>query len=286
MVNIKDAYSHPLFYKEVDQKTGFKTRHILCFPIRSVSGEFTPLNFPALDLFKVHLSVLELCNFTHFHISVRSQLTIRHFPVSTRRRFDVGAYWNTLSNGTILWLVQNFSQILFVQWGMGMVYNFELQPIGNLDGCSVYRLILSLALLLNLIRYIFHHHLHRANYWCGPTVQQTQWKLLHKVRRRKDSWVRHICRSLPSAGINSFSSSNHLNKIFVTPFSFVCHLLLKSWTWNFGPFLLLLTPRKGAVNFNVQLIVQWVNGVTSQEPTSNQIKFIHFKNSENFYSIF
>ncbi|XP_047126278.1 cGMP-dependent 3',5'-cyclic phosphodiesterase isoform X2 [Hydra vulgaris] len=34
-INIKDAYSHPLFYRDVDAMTGFKTKHILCFPIRS-----------------------------------------------------------------------------------------------------------------------------------------------------------------------------------------------------------------------------------------------------------
>ncbi|XP_074620831.1 cGMP-dependent 3',5'-cyclic phosphodiesterase-like isoform X2 [Acropora palmata] len=34
MLNIKDAYSHPLFYKGLDEKTGFRTRNILCFPIK------------------------------------------------------------------------------------------------------------------------------------------------------------------------------------------------------------------------------------------------------------
>ncbi|XP_075225632.1 cGMP-dependent 3',5'-cyclic phosphodiesterase-like [Lycorma delicatula] len=33
LINIRDAYSHPLFYKAIDKKTGFKTRNILCFPI-------------------------------------------------------------------------------------------------------------------------------------------------------------------------------------------------------------------------------------------------------------
>lgn len=33
LVNIKDAYHHPLFYKGCDEETGFKTRNILCFPI-------------------------------------------------------------------------------------------------------------------------------------------------------------------------------------------------------------------------------------------------------------
>eukprot|EP00795_Rhopilema_esculentum_P000240 gene240-9880_t len=35
MLNIPDAYSHPLFYREVDIQTGFKTRNILCFPIKN-----------------------------------------------------------------------------------------------------------------------------------------------------------------------------------------------------------------------------------------------------------
>ncbi|XP_067307593.1 cGMP-dependent 3',5'-cyclic phosphodiesterase isoform X2 [Pseudorasbora parva] len=34
ILNIKDAYSHPLFYRGVDDSTGFRTRNILCFPIK------------------------------------------------------------------------------------------------------------------------------------------------------------------------------------------------------------------------------------------------------------
>lgn len=34
LLNIRDAYSHPLFYRGIDEATGFKTRNILCFPIR------------------------------------------------------------------------------------------------------------------------------------------------------------------------------------------------------------------------------------------------------------
>lgn len=33
LLNIHNAYQHPLFYKGVDEQTGFKTRNILCFPI-------------------------------------------------------------------------------------------------------------------------------------------------------------------------------------------------------------------------------------------------------------
>ena len=34
LVNIRDAYKHPMFFKEVDKTTGFVTRNILCFPIK------------------------------------------------------------------------------------------------------------------------------------------------------------------------------------------------------------------------------------------------------------
>jgi cGMP-dependent 3',5'-cyclic phosphodiesterase len=33
LLNIHNAYQHPLFYRGVDEQTGFKTRNILCFPI-------------------------------------------------------------------------------------------------------------------------------------------------------------------------------------------------------------------------------------------------------------
>jgi adenylate cyclase len=37
-LNIADAYQHPLFNPEVDQKTGYHTRTILCMPIRDTDG--------------------------------------------------------------------------------------------------------------------------------------------------------------------------------------------------------------------------------------------------------
>lgn len=36
---IDDPYSHPKFNKEIDKKTGFTTRNILCMPIRNLKGE-------------------------------------------------------------------------------------------------------------------------------------------------------------------------------------------------------------------------------------------------------
>ncbi|XP_057654344.1 cGMP-dependent 3',5'-cyclic phosphodiesterase-like [Diorhabda carinulata] len=35
---IKNAYKHPLFYKDRDEIAGFKTRNILCFPLRDENG--------------------------------------------------------------------------------------------------------------------------------------------------------------------------------------------------------------------------------------------------------
>ena len=41
LLNIKDAYSHPLFYSGVDEATGFVTRNILCFPIKDDTGTWS-----------------------------------------------------------------------------------------------------------------------------------------------------------------------------------------------------------------------------------------------------
>ncbi|GAB6033257.1 cGMP-dependent 3',5'-cyclic phosphodiesterase [Chamberlinius hualienensis] len=57
LLNIRDVYSHPLFYRGVDESTGFKTRNILCFPIKDD---------------KDVIGIAELCNkigglhFSHF----------------------------------------------------------------------------------------------------------------------------------------------------------------------------------------------------------------------------
>ena len=40
ILNILDAYSHPLFYRGVDDSTGFRTRNILCFPIKDRSSKY------------------------------------------------------------------------------------------------------------------------------------------------------------------------------------------------------------------------------------------------------
>lgn len=39
-MKLRIFFSHPYFYPKVDERTGFVTRNILCFPIKDSSGEF------------------------------------------------------------------------------------------------------------------------------------------------------------------------------------------------------------------------------------------------------
>jgi Nif-specific regulatory protein len=39
MINVADAYEHPLFYKDVDLQTGYRTRTLLAVPLRDLKGE-------------------------------------------------------------------------------------------------------------------------------------------------------------------------------------------------------------------------------------------------------
>jgi Nif-specific regulatory protein len=39
IINVADAYEHPLFYKDVDFKTGYRTRTLLAVPLRNLKGE-------------------------------------------------------------------------------------------------------------------------------------------------------------------------------------------------------------------------------------------------------
>jgi Nif-specific regulatory protein len=38
-INVADAYEHPLFYKEVDLQTGYRTKTLLAVPLRNLRGE-------------------------------------------------------------------------------------------------------------------------------------------------------------------------------------------------------------------------------------------------------
>nr|XP_022323463.1 cGMP-dependent 3',5'-cyclic phosphodiesterase-like isoform X6 [Crassostrea virginica] len=68
LLNIKDAYSHPMFYRGIDDSTGFRTRNILCFPIKNEKGDV--------------LGVAQLCNkktgqhFTEFDEDLASAFAV------------------------------------------------------------------------------------------------------------------------------------------------------------------------------------------------------------------
>lgn len=49
-INIKDAYNDPRFNKEIDKKTGYKTRTILCMPMRNLNHEIVGV-FQVLNKF-------------------------------------------------------------------------------------------------------------------------------------------------------------------------------------------------------------------------------------------
>ena len=39
LINVRDAYQHPSFNQEVDRKTNYRTRSMLCGPIKNSKGE-------------------------------------------------------------------------------------------------------------------------------------------------------------------------------------------------------------------------------------------------------
>lgn len=46
ILNIEDAPSHSLFYKGVEELNDFKTRNILCFPIKDEQGRNSAVDTP------------------------------------------------------------------------------------------------------------------------------------------------------------------------------------------------------------------------------------------------
>ncbi|XP_064609581.1 cGMP-dependent 3',5'-cyclic phosphodiesterase-like [Liolophura sinensis] len=68
LLNIRDAYSHPLFYRGIDESTGFRTRNILCFPIKDENSRV--------------IGVAQLCNkktgpsFTQFDEEIASAFSV------------------------------------------------------------------------------------------------------------------------------------------------------------------------------------------------------------------
>ncbi|NXA89228.1 PDE2A phosphodiesterase, partial [Melanocharis versteri] len=86
ILNIKDAYSHPLFYRGVDDSTGFRTRNILCFPIKNESQEVigvaelvNKINGPWFSKFDEDLATAFsiYCGISIAHVCARGSCTWR-----------------------------------------------------------------------------------------------------------------------------------------------------------------------------------------------------------------
>ncbi|NWQ63299.1 PDE2A phosphodiesterase, partial [Neopipo cinnamomea] len=107
ILNIKDAYSHPLFYRGVDDSTGFRTRNILCFPIKNESQEVigvaelvNKINGPWFSKFDEDLATAFsiYCGISIAHVRL-SALTVAHVAL--------GSPWGPgHSVGHRLWLPQ------------------------------------------------------------------------------------------------------------------------------------------------------------------------------------
>ncbi|NXG14751.1 PDE2A phosphodiesterase, partial [Grallaria varia] len=91
ILNIKDAYSHPLFYRGVDDSTGFRTRNILCFPIKNESQEVigvaelvNKINGPWFSKFDEDLATAFsiYCGISIAHVRL-SALTVAHVAFGT-----------------------------------------------------------------------------------------------------------------------------------------------------------------------------------------------------------
>ena len=70
-VNVADAYEHPLFFKEVDQKIGYRTKTLLAVPIRNAGGEIIGVGeainkktgvFTAEDAAILHALAAHICD--------------------------------------------------------------------------------------------------------------------------------------------------------------------------------------------------------------------------------
>ncbi|CAG9825144.1 unnamed protein product [Phaedon cochleariae] len=109
ILNIKNAYKHPLFYKGIDEATGFKTRNILCFPIRDedtivgvaqlcnkMDGHFDYFDEQVANAFSIYCGISIMHSLVYKRIQdaqARSQLSnelmMYHMQVSDQDVADV-----------------------------------------------------------------------------------------------------------------------------------------------------------------------------------------------------
>ncbi|XP_050310435.1 cGMP-dependent 3',5'-cyclic phosphodiesterase-like isoform X2 [Anthonomus grandis grandis] len=109
ILNIKDAYKHPLFYKGMDETTGFKTRNILCFPIRDednivgvaqlcnkMGGHFDYFDEQVANAFSIYCGISIMHSLVYKKIQdaqarsrLSNELMMYHMKVSNQDVLDV-----------------------------------------------------------------------------------------------------------------------------------------------------------------------------------------------------
>lgn len=105
LLNIRDAYSHPLFYKGIDASTGFKTRNILCFPIMDDEGLIgvaelvNKVGGPCFERFDEEIATA---------FSIYSGLSIMHSLMF--RKVRDAQYRSRLSNELMMYHMQVFQE--------------------------------------------------------------------------------------------------------------------------------------------------------------------------------
>ncbi|NXH21014.1 PDE2A phosphodiesterase, partial [Bucco capensis] len=126
ILNIKDAYSHPLFYRGVDDSTGFRTRNILCFPIKNENQEVigvaelvNKINGPWFSKFDEDLATA---------FSIYCGISIAHVRAWGRASPTWGGAWGPGDNmGHQQWLLQvsddEYTKLL----------NEGIQPVATID---------------------------------------------------------------------------------------------------------------------------------------------------------
>lgn len=120
MINVADAYEHPLFYKEVDLQTGYRTRTLLAVPLRDLRGEiigvgeainkseglFTDDDAALLQTLAAHVSD------TIETTQLERQLQERPLEKESDRRPDIGSGFSTQNIIGLSYRIQSIIRLI------------------------------------------------------------------------------------------------------------------------------------------------------------------------------
>lgn len=155
LLNIHNAYQHPLFYKGIDEQTGFKTRNILCFPIcdeervigvAQLCNKLDGFHFDKCDeetatAFSVYCGISIMHSLVHKRVQkaearykLSQELLLYHMKVP---ELDVA---NCLNRSTLTTVIENFPNF----------ESFDFSPRDVDDHSSIY-LCIKMFMDLNFI---------------------------------------------------------------------------------------------------------------------------------------